>query len=56
MDGGRVIIDIGSNWENGGRNRTRGIRRMTIPLENATVVAGDRTIVRDGQFVWTDIP
>lgn len=56
MDGGRVIIDIGSNWENGGANRTRGIRRMTIALENATVVAGARTIVRAGQFVWAEIP
>lgn len=56
MDNGRVIIELGSNWENGGTNRARGARRLTIPLENATVVAGDRTIVRDGQFLWHELP
>ncbi|MBC7896241.1 MAG: aminopeptidase [Cytophagaceae bacterium] len=56
MDRGRVIIELGSNWENGGANRTRGIRRLTMFLANATVAAGDRTLVRDGEFLWSEIP
>lgn len=43
-----VVIDIGSNWENGGRNRAEGMRRMTIRLPDATVSTPHGPIMRDG--------
>jgi hypothetical protein len=46
------VIDIGANWENGGRNRAKGMMRMTIRLTDATVVADGRTLMRDGRFLW----
>jgi hypothetical protein len=50
-DHGGVGIDIGANWENGGRNRAVGMRRMTIRLADATVTAGSTVLMRDGQLV-----
>jgi hypothetical protein len=46
-----VVIDIGANWENGGRNRAVGMRRMTLRLPDATVTAGGRILMRDGQLL-----
>ena len=43
-----ITIDIGANWENGGRNRAEGMRRMTIRLADATVTAGTRVVIKDG--------
>jgi NADPH-dependent ferric siderophore reductase len=45
-----VTIDIGSNWENGGKNRAVGMRRMTIRLPDATVTTGAGTLMRDGRL------
>jgi hypothetical protein len=46
-----LTIDVGSNWENGGRNRAVGMRRMTIRLSDATVMAGAATIMHEGRLV-----
>ncbi len=51
-----VVVDIGANWENGGRNRATGMRRMTIRLQDATITAGDRILMRDGQLLREDPP
>ena len=51
-----VVLDIGANWENGGSNRAVGMRRMTVRLTDATIVAGSRTIMRDGRLVLDDPP
>lgn len=45
-----ITIDIGANWENGGRNRAEGMRRMTIRLADATVTAGSRVLIKDGSI------
>ena len=45
-----LVIDVGSNWENGGRNRATRMRRMTIRLPDATVTVDGRTIMRDGRL------
>ena len=47
-----VSIDIGANWENGATNRATRMRRLTMGLRDATVVAGSRTIMRDGRILW----
>jgi hypothetical protein len=47
-----VSIDVGANWENGATNRATRMRRLTIGLRDATVVAGSRTIMRDGRILW----
>ena len=46
-----LTIDVGSNWENGGRNRAVGMRRMTMRLSDATVTAGATTIMHEGRLV-----
>jgi hypothetical protein len=50
-----LVIDIGANWENGGRNRAEGMQRMTIRLTDATVTAGDRVVMRNGAILWAEI-
>jgi hypothetical protein len=47
-----LVIDIGANWENGGRNRARGMSRMTIRLTDATLTADGRTLMKDGRIDW----
>jgi hypothetical protein len=47
-----VVLDIGSNWENGGHNHAVGASRLNIRLLDATVTAGDRVLIRAGQAVW----
>ena len=47
-----VTIDVGANWENGATNRATRMRRLTMGLRDATVVAGSRTIMRDGRILW----
>jgi hypothetical protein len=49
-----VGIDIGSNWEHGASNRATRMWRMSIRLRDATVVAGNRTIMRDGRILWSE--
>lgn len=51
-----VGIDLGSNWEIGGRNNANGVRRMTMRLMDATLTVGGRAIVRDGRILWDQIP
>ena len=46
-----LTVDVGSNWENGGRNRAVGMRRMTMRLADATVTAGASTVMHDGRLV-----
>lgn len=43
-------VDIGANWENGGRNRAVRMRRMTIRLPDATVTADGRTLMTAGRL------
>ena len=45
-----VLIDIGANWENGGKNRAEGMRRMTITLSDATITTAAGTLMRDGRL------
>lgn len=45
-----VVIDIGANWENGGKNRAEGMRRMTIRLADATITTAAGTLMRDGRL------
>lgn len=47
-----VVVDIGANWENGGRNRAVRMRRMTIRLPDATVTADGRPIMTGGRIDW----
>lgn len=47
-----VGIEIGSNWENGGRNRAKGASRLTIRLTDATLTSGGRVLVEDGAIRW----
>lgn len=44
------MVDIGANWENGGRNRAVRMRRMTIRLPDATVTADGRTLMTAGRL------
>ena len=55
IPGNGLVIDIGSNWENGGRNRAKGMRRMTIRLTDATVTADGRAVMRDGRILWEEL-
>ena len=45
-----VTIDIGSNWENGGRNRARRTDRVILRLPDATIEAGGRVVVEAGSL------
>jgi hypothetical protein len=54
-DHGGVVIDVGSNWENGGTNRAVRMRRMTIRLEDATITTSRGTLMRDGRLLWAEI-
>ena len=52
-----IIITMGSNWEEAEpkrMNKPKRIRRMSIPLRDATLTAGGRTIVRDGRILWDE--
>jgi predicted pyridoxine 5'-phosphate oxidase superfamily flavin-nucleotide-binding protein len=49
-------LNVGSNWEIGGRNRANGLRRMTMRLLDATMTVRGRAIVRDGRILWDQIP
>ncbi len=49
---GGITLDIGANWENGGKSRARGMARLTVRLPNATVSSGDRVIMRNGEWQW----
>jgi hypothetical protein len=51
---GGVSIAIGSNWENGATNRATRMWRLSIPLRDATMTAGDRVIMRDGRLLFAD--
>lgn len=48
-------VELGSNWENGGRNRTTGARRLAIALPVATVTADGVAILKDGRILWESI-
>jgi leucyl aminopeptidase (aminopeptidase T) len=50
-----IGIDIGSNWENGATNRATRMWRMSLRLNQATVTADGRTLVRDGRIQWAAI-
>jgi hypothetical protein len=43
-----VTIDVGSNWENGGRNRARRTDRVILRLPDATIEAGGRVVLEAG--------
>jgi hypothetical protein len=47
-----VNVEIGSNWENGGRNRTNVASRLIIRLTDATLTAGGRVLVEAGAIRW----
>jgi hypothetical protein len=47
-----IGIDIGSNWENGATNRATRMWRMSLRLNQATVTADGRTLVREGRIQW----
>lgn len=52
-----VTVSLGSNWEEAEprrRNRSTRIRRMSVPLRDATVTAGETTLVRDGRILWDE--
>ena len=48
-------VELGSNWENGGRNRATGARRLAIALPDATVTADGVAILKDGRILWESI-
>ena len=50
-----VTIELGSNWENGGSNRATAAERLGIRLAEATIVAGNVTIMERGRFRWDAI-
>jgi hypothetical protein len=50
-----MTIEIGSNWENGGRNRAKGASRLSIRLPDATLTAGGRTLVENGAILWDHV-
>lgn len=53
-----VGIAFGSNWEEAEprrQNQPKRIRRMNVRLRDATLTAGDRTIVRDGRILWEEL-
>lgn len=47
-----ITIEIGSNWENGGRNRAKGASRLSIRLADATLTADGRALVENGAILW----
>jgi hypothetical protein len=47
---GIVRVAIGDNWESGGTNRSPQGETLFF-MDGATVVAGDKTLVRDGKLV-----
>jgi hypothetical protein len=51
-----INVELGSNWENGGRNRADGARRLSVPLVDATLEADGRVLMRDGRILWEAIP
>lgn len=51
-----VTVELGSNWENGGRNRAVGARRIGVRLRDATVSADGITIVDAGRINWEVVP
>lgn len=50
-----VTVDIGANWENGGKNRAVGMNRLNIRQPDATVTASGVTVMKNGDFVWDAI-
>lgn len=48
---GYVRISLGDNWESGGTNRSPGGRPVWSFLEQATVEAGGRVLIRNGQIL-----
>jgi hypothetical protein len=54
-EGYGLRVELGSNWENGGRNRAIGARRLAIGLPDATVAADGVVIVKDGRILWESI-
>jgi hypothetical protein len=50
-----VNLELGSNWENGGRNRTKGASRLVIRLPDATLTAGGRALIEEGVIRWDRI-
>ncbi len=53
-----VVVALGSNWEEAEPkrlNRPTRIQRMSIRLRDATLTAGDKTIVRDGRILWDEL-
>lgn len=51
-----IVVELGSNWENGGGNRAEGARRLSVPLVDATLEAGGRVLMREGRILWDAIP
>ena len=47
-----ITIEIGSNWENCGRNRAKGASRLSIRLADATLTADGRALVENGAILW----
>ena len=50
-----VNVEIGSNWENGGRNRAKDASRLVIRLPDATLSAGGRVLIEQGAIRWDHI-
>jgi hypothetical protein len=51
-----ILVELGSNWENGGINRAEGASRLGVPLVDATLEADGRVLMRDGRILWDAIP
>ena len=48
---GIIRIAIGDNWESGGTNRAGNHWEQWLFVVDGTLVAGERTLVRDGKLV-----
>jgi hypothetical protein len=50
-----MMVEFGSNWENGGTNRAHRASRISVTLRDARVVADGVVVMEDGRFVWDRI-
>ncbi len=51
-----VMLEFGSNWENGGTNRAHRASRISIGLRDARVALDGVAIMEDGRLRWDRIP
>lgn len=51
-----MMIEFGSNWENGGSNRAHRTARISLGLRDARIVVDGIAIMEDGAIRWDRLP